>query len=206
VSVIGELPREVPMDLIVGSRELLRGKVRLARLRGGYAIGPALLFTLNAYSYYDDHVRFPYWVLTLTGCLVGLVLGSIPALMRAQSAERQQNAIQAAWSSALLTSSTPRTARTRLVVLAAVLLVTVLAVGFLWVPEWPYRYFVWIPLAGSLAGIWLAQMLQTFRWASWYAPGVIDPDVARQLVLAQARARKVQDYALAGQQAIPGDQ
>jgi hypothetical protein len=209
MTIFGELPREAPMDLIVGSRELLRRKVRNGRLRGGSAVVLAGIITINASSNYEHPVTFPYWLLTTTGCLVGLGLGSIPPRLRATSAQRQQNAIQSAWGTAVLTSTAPRTTRTRLVVIGAVLAIVVLGFAFSFsIRNWQHLYFVLLPFIGTAAGIWVAGMLMTFRWATWYGPGAIDPDVATQLVVARARALKLRQNAEVYQanHPVPGDE
>jgi hypothetical protein len=207
-SGIFQLPAQAPMDLIVGSRELLRREVRKGHLRGCYTALLAAMVTINASSQFDHRVTFPYWLLTTTTCLVGLALGSITPRMRATSAQRQQNAVQAAWSTAMQTSTAPRTTRTSLVVIAVVLVIAILAVASLSIHDLPYRYFALLPIAGIATGMWLAEMLATFRWATWYGPGAIDPDVATQLVVARARALKLRQNAEVYQanHPVPGDE
>jgi hypothetical protein len=203
------LPERAPIDLIAGSRDILRGQIRAPRwLTAGSSLLAALVFTWSATESVDVTLgipKAPYWLLTATGYLVGLVLASATTLWRTRSSQRQLAAVERAWQQALHTSEQQAgTNRRRLLVFVVTVAIVAIAFG-LACTMGSYRllYFWTLPIIGLNAGTATIRLLVTFRWARWYGAGAIDPDVAKQLVSAHKKARKVQHHAESYAQSHP---
>jgi hypothetical protein len=197
-----QLPEQAPLDVIIGSREMFRGQIRSRRLVNvAKAAVFAVLFTFNAsiLSRGDLGVaKAHYWLLTTAGVVAGLLLGSVDALRRERSAQRQQKAIDDAWRSARGAVASARSGRRRwiLVGLAVGIVIVIFFLAFTFSDL--HHVFWWIlPVFGLDAGMWMTKLLMTFRWATWFGAGAIDPDVAKQLVWAHNKALKVQRNAQA---------
>jgi hypothetical protein len=194
---LAELPELAPLDVIVASRELLRGKVRTMQvLNAVLYIAVAVMFTFAA-STNSSNATLPYWLFMTTALLVGFVTSALLTRRRALSPERQRAAVERSWRRARSWSRSTR--RTTLLTLAyiagAIVLTAVLMVVAIFISGWDYVTAYFMPLWGLTAGLWAVRGLRTFRWATWFGPGAIDPDVAGELVRSFAKAKKVQYYA-----------
>jgi hypothetical protein len=194
---LAELPEQAPLDVIVASRELLRGKVRTMQvLNAVLYTAIAVMYTFMA-STNSSLANLPYWLFVTIAFLVGFATAALLTRRRAFSPERQRAAVERAWRRARSWSTSTR--RTTLLTLAwiagAIAFTAALMMVVTFISGGDHFFMYLGPLFGLTAALWAVRGLRTFRWATWFGPGAIDPDIAGELVRSFTKAKKVQYYA-----------
>ena len=197
MAVLEEVPDQAPMDLIIGSRELFRGKIRGMHALNAGIWGLLAVFQTTYFAGSSMDARGPYWPDTAVGLLIGIAIFALPTRWRATSPTRQHNAIQRAWGQAKRWNTETRY---QLWMAAGIMGVLVVACVVVWLSMealggWTHAHAVVCVLYGFTAGVWIARTLCTFRWATWFGEGAIDPQVAVRLVRAFVKGQKVQHFA-----------
>jgi hypothetical protein len=197
MAVLEQLPEQAPMDLVIGSRDLLRGKVRATHAINLCSL--TLMVVVFTWGASGDALatKAPAWLLALAAILAGTVVAAAFTRWRTSSPRQQERAVNRSWryAKAWATQEGKRPWVPIAIVLGAVVACVALVIVALSIPGFPDVTVPAIVLLAALEGVELARTLRTFRWATWFGVGAMDPDVASELVRATVKAQKVRHYA-----------
>jgi H+/Cl- antiporter ClcA len=202
-------PEQAPFELIAKSRELLRPKIRKARFNNGGANVAVFLWLMVLSTSNSGRHDGKYWLLALSGVIAGCLVTTAVDSWYTHSDVKRQAAVQKAWSRAIRPTAPSGRSLSRwltitlwtIFVIALVAALSTSLILFLSVSidftsgQWPLAIRLTFAVLGVATGCWGARYLETYRWTTVLWPGVLDPAVAREIVLTVRRADKEQYYA-----------
>jgi hypothetical protein len=197
VAVLEQLPEQAPMDQVIASRELFRGKVLTGHLLV-FGSGALMLLVLTWSASSDSlSVDVNYWLLAIGGLLAGTALTALVTRDRTHSSLRQQTSVEKAWRRARVEAIPSAKRRWKLVgtIIGILIAGAAFLIAAIQVVGLSHLNAIVVPLIGLSGGVELSRLLRSFRWATWFGRGAIDPDVAGELARSMIQASKVQYYA-----------
>jgi hypothetical protein len=145
----------------------------------------------------------------LIGVITGLLVTTAVDYGYTNSDVKRRAEVQKAWSRASRPTAPPSESRSRgltitLWTFVVIALVAALCTSLIFIlshsidftsGQWPVVVRLTLAVLGVATGCWAARYLETYRWTTVLWPGVLDPAVAREIVVTVRRADKEQYYA-----------